>query len=69
MNEDLGSPVGKRRSLDDSKILSSLDNHQDTENVALKFVDENPSDVENCSPVAMTRKVSARSPDKRNLRT
>ena len=78
MNEDiLGSPVKNvwRRSMDDSKILGSLDNidnDQDIENTKIEYSD-NPTPVKlgekGCSPLSKTRQVSARSPSNKKSRT
>lgn len=78
MNEDiLGSPVKNvwRRSMDDSKILGSLDNidnDQDIENTKIEYLDD-PTPVKlgekGCSPLSKTRQVSARSPSNKKSRT
>lgn len=78
MNEDiLGSPVKNvwRRSMDDSKILGSLDNidnDQDIENTKIEYSDD-PTPVKlgekGCSPLSKTRQVSARSPSNKKSRT
>lgn len=61
--------------MDDSKILGSLDNidnDQDIENTKIEYSD-NPTPVKlgekGCSPLSKTRQVSARSPSNKKSRT